>query len=76
MSLPFFVSLCTFLSFHFLVPYRFLSKLIIMFSTLVIVGFIFGLAWLQQLYLNQLIAADRKYLEMLIAKRASERPFH
>lgn len=44
-----------------------------MVSTLTVVGLMFGLAYLQQQYLNRLIATDQEYLASLIAKRA---PYH
>jgi hypothetical protein len=44
-----------------------------MFSTLVFVGFVFGFAWVQQLFLNRLIASDTEYLKELAAKNYADR---
>jgi hypothetical protein len=40
-----------------------------MFSTLAIVGFVFTFAWVQQIFLNRLIASDLEHLRMMAAKR-------
>jgi hypothetical protein len=44
-----------------------------MFSTLTIVGFIFAFAWIQQIFLNRIIAADTEYLKDLVEKQYQER---
>jgi hypothetical protein len=37
-----------------------------MFATCSVVGFFFALAWIQQYYLDRIIAADREYLKTLM----------
>jgi hypothetical protein len=44
-----------------------------MFSTLTVVGFVFAFAWIQQLFLNRIIAADTEYLKDLAEKQYQER---
>ncbi|WP_155523611.1 hypothetical protein [Nodosilinea nodulosa] len=44
-----------------------------MLSTLTIVGFIFSLAWVQQIFLNRIIASDQAYLKELAAKQHEAR---
>jgi hypothetical protein len=44
-----------------------------MLSTLTIVGFVFGLAWVQQIFLNRIISSDLDYLKKVAAKQQEER---
>lgn len=44
-----------------------------MLSTLTIVGFVLGLAWAQQIFLNQIIASDLEHLKKMAAKQHEER---
>ncbi|MBE9140992.1 hypothetical protein IQ254_27970 [Nodosilinea sp. LEGE 07088] len=44
-----------------------------MLSTLIVVGFVFGLAWAQQIFLNRIIASDLDYLKKIAAQQHEER---
>jgi len=39
-----------------------------MFSTFALVGFVFSVAWAQQIFLNRLIASDQEHLKAMAAK--------
>ncbi len=50
-----------------------LPKELPMFSTLTIVGFVFAFAWVQQIFLNRIIASDMEYLKDLTEKQHQDR---
>lgn len=44
-----------------------------MLSTLTIVGFVLGIAWAQQIFLNRIITSDLEHLKKMAAKQHEER---